>query len=210
MNSLQSPSAKFRFTPEFYADLIWWSQFLAVFNGKRLFLEQVPVVNVQTDACYEAAGAFFSGDWRYLNFPMESQILADLHINHKEVLAVVMAAENWSSLWANKQVIIHSDNQTAVTIINKGTTRNPIVMFYLRRLFWYSAIFNFRITAKYIPDNENTIADAISRMHDLLYFWHCMHYLSLFNGLESVLQRSLLCNMPYDSALFLSLRFYFY
>ena len=144
-------------------------------------------VNVQTDACYEAAGAFFIGDWRYLNFPMESQFLASLHINHKQVLAVVMAAENWSSLWANKYIIIHSDNQTTVTIINKGTTRNPIVMHYLRRLFWYSAIFNFSITAKYILGNKNTIANAISGMHDLFYFWCCMHYLSPLNGLESVL-----------------------
>ena len=166
------------------------------------------MVNVQTDAYYEAAGAFFSGDWRYLNFPMESRILADPHVNDKELLAAVMADEIWSSLWANKQIIIHSDSQTTVTVINKGTTRNPIVMFYLCRLFWYCTIFNFRITAKYIPGNENTIADAISRMHDLLYFWHCIHYLSLFNGLESVIQCSLLCNMPYNSALFLSPRFY--
>ena len=112
------------------------------------------MVNVQTDACYGVAGAPFNGDWRYLNFPMGSRILADMHINHKEVLAVVMAAENWSSLWANKHIIIHSDNQTAVTIINKGMTKNPIVMHYLRRLFWYFAIFNFRITAKYIPVKE--------------------------------------------------------
>ena len=79
-------------------------------------------------------------------------------------------------------------------LLTKGTTKNPIVMHYFRRLFWYSAIFNFRITAKYIPGNKNTIADVISRMHDLFYFWRCMHYLFLFNGLESVLQRSLLCN----------------
>ena len=66
MNSLQSPSARFRFTPEFYADLLWWSKFLQVFNEKRMFLDAVPELNVQTDACFEAAGAFFNGDWRYL------------------------------------------------------------------------------------------------------------------------------------------------
>ena len=37
MNSLQSPSAKFQCTPEFYADLIWWSQFLAVFMARDSF-----------------------------------------------------------------------------------------------------------------------------------------------------------------------------
>ena len=60
MNTLVSPAAKFLFTPQFFADLIWWSQFLAVFNGRQLFLDSAPVVDVQTDACYEAAGVFFN------------------------------------------------------------------------------------------------------------------------------------------------------
>ena len=59
-----------------------------------MFLDAVPELNVQTDACFEAAGAFFNGDWRYFNFGAESKVLADLHINYKEVLAVVMAAKN--------------------------------------------------------------------------------------------------------------------
>ena len=53
-----SPAAKFLFTPQFFfSDLIWWSQFLAVFNGRQLFLDAAYVVDVQTDACYEAAGS---------------------------------------------------------------------------------------------------------------------------------------------------------
>ena len=47
----------------------------------------------QTDACFEAAGAYFSGDWVYLHFGMESPVLSELHTNHKEALAVVVAAK---------------------------------------------------------------------------------------------------------------------
>ena len=149
MNSLQLPSACFRFTPEFYADLLWWSQFLQVFNGKRMFLDAVPELNVQTDTCFEAAGAFLNDDWTYFSFA-ESKVLADLHINYKEKLAVVIAAENWCDKWTNRHIIIHFDNQVTVSIINKGSTKNPIIMYYLRRLFWLCAIFNFHITARYI------------------------------------------------------------
>ena len=211
MNSLQSPSARFRFTPEFYADLLWWSQFLQVFNGKRMFLDTVPELTVQTDACFEAAGAIFNGDWRYFNFGAESKVLTDLHINYKEVLAVVMAAENWRDKWTNRHIIIHSDNQAAVSIINKGSTENPIIMYYLRRLFWLSAIFNFRITAKYIEGENNVIADdAISRLHSLAYFYHALSYSCRYKDIISILGSSLLCNMPFNSALFLSIRFHGY
>ena len=165
MNSVQSATATCLLDCGFYEDLNWWVQFLAVFNGRQLFLNSTPVVDVQTDACFEAAGAYFFGDWVYLNFGMESPVLSDLHINHKEVLAVVVAAERWASSWANKHVIIQSDSQAAVGIINKGSTRSGFVMTWLRRLFWLSAIYNFRITARYIKVADNVIADAISRMH---------------------------------------------
>ena len=117
MNSLLSSSARFRFRPDFYADLFWWSRFLAVFNGKRLFLNSVPECSVQTDASFKAAGAFFHGDWRYLNFVAESDLLTDLHINYKEVLAVVMAAGNWSNQWSNRHVIILTVKQQFLSSI---------------------------------------------------------------------------------------------
>ena len=92
MNSMLSTSARCLLDYGFYEDLNWWVQFLAVFNGRQLFLDSTPVVDVvdvvQTHACFEAAGAYFSGDWVYLNFGMESTVLSDFHINHKEVLAV--------------------------------------------------------------------------------------------------------------------------
>ena len=94
-----------------------------------------PVVDVQTDVSFQAAGAYFSGDWVYLNFGMKSPVLSDLHINHREVLAVVVAAERWAARWAKKHVIIQSDSQAAVEIFNEGSTRNGFVMSWLRGLF---------------------------------------------------------------------------
>ena len=176
MNSLWSSSARFHFTPDFYADLFWWSRFLAVFNGERLFLDFVPECSVQTDAPFKAVGAFFQGDWRYFNFVAESDLLADLHINYKEVLAVVMAAENPTNQWSNRHVVIHSDNQAAVSLISKGSTKNIIVMHYLCRLFWLSVVFSFCITAKYIEGAKNVITDAIS-FHVYIAFLICfMHW----------------------------------
>ena len=62
----------------------------------------------------------------------------------------------------------HCDNLSAVYIINKGGTAHPLIMHALRLLFWLSAIYNFRFTAVYVQGHLNTIADAMSRLHEPL------------------------------------------
>ena len=167
MNSLSSPTAKARLSTDFYEDIKWWNSFLQVFNGQRPFLSRQPITDVDTDACQLAAGAYYRGDWLYHHFRLDSPPCAGLHINHKEVLAQVFAAFRWGHLWKNHHVIIHCDNVAAVHIINKGTTAHPLVMFFLRQLFWLSVIHNFRFTAVHIKGDLNTIADSVSRLHQL-------------------------------------------
>ena len=58
MNAMLSSSARYCLSPEFYADLIWWAEFLKLFNGKQLFLDSRPVVDVQTDSCFDGMEVF--------------------------------------------------------------------------------------------------------------------------------------------------------
>ena len=180
INQLNSLNAKVKFNKEFYADLSWWISFLSLFNGKCLFLQKLPTTDVQTDACPTAAGVFFHGDWLYHSFVLDTPEVRYLHINFKEVLAIILAAKRWGKLWSNTHVIIQSDNTTAVSIINKGTTGNPIIMRYLRELFWLSAVYNVRITATYLPGCMNFIADAISRMHEPYCLFKTLGFLQPF------------------------------
>ena len=62
LNSLCSVKAKFRFTPEFCKDELWWHSFLAVFIGKQILNGKVAIANVETDAFLEAVGSYFRGD----------------------------------------------------------------------------------------------------------------------------------------------------
>ena len=68
----------------------------------------------------------------------------------------------------------------------------------LRELFWLSAVYNFRITAKFIPGHENPVADAISRMHDTKYLFRaCNFIVSWHRHNPSYLQNCfLLLHMP--------------
>ena len=132
---------------------------------------------METDASPIAAGAVCEGDWLHYNFGCGSPALSAMHINHKKTWAVYLVAEHWAPCWANRHVIVSSDNQAAVGIINKGSTGNPFIMQALRCLFWLSAVYNFHITAKYIPGQQNVVADAVSQLHSLhhlLYFWQAL------------------------------------
>ena len=136
MNLRKSSNAKFKLNQDFYDDLAWWVSFLNVFNGKCMFLEKCPTTDVQTDVSSLATGAFFRGDWIYHAFVSDLPSIRNLHINYKVVLAIVYAAKHWCKEdWSNKHIIISSDSTAAVSIINKGTCRNPVVMKFLQELF---------------------------------------------------------------------------
>ena len=92
--------------------------------------------------------------------------MAGIHITFKEALAVETAAVKWAHKWSNHRVFVYCDNQAAVGILNKGSCRDPFLMQSLRRIFWLSATFNFKIKAIYLPGVENVLADAVSRLHE--------------------------------------------
>ena len=140
--------------------------FLRIFNGTRIFLDHLPTADVSTNACPVAAGGYFRGDWFYHHSSLDSPEWQNLHINHKETLAIVLAAQRWGQLWSSQRVVIHRENQAAVQIIDKGITASPVVMNVLRTLFWLSALYNFHITAVYLAGTDNALADSISPMHE--------------------------------------------
>ena len=92
----------------------------------------------------------------------------------------------WASIWSNKIIHVYCDNTAAVAMLNKGTTRDPTMMSYLRKLFWLSAIFNFRLKAFHIPGRINVLADHISRLHER------DHFLALLPHLQHTMSYSVL------------------
>jgi len=179
LNKLKKPYHKAKLSANFKLDVLWWTNFMSTFNGTRFFLEDVPIVDVMTDACPIGGGAFYNGDWMYVNWARDLPAYSDLHINQKETLAICYAAKRWAPLWSNRHVIIHTDNIAAQSFINKGTTRTSHLMPELRHLFWLSAAYNFRITARYVRGCLNTIADSISRLHDPA---HIRRFQTLFSA----------------------------
>ena len=92
-------------------------------------------------------------------------------------------------------------------MINKGTTANPLVMTWLRDLFWLSAIYNFRITAVYISGVVNLRADCLPRMHNGPALLELYSYLCQDQALPTVASKLLVDHMSPISAHFLTSRF---
>ena len=182
IQGLKMPGHRRRVTREMRKDIIWWLQFLSVFNGSQQMIDTQPTTSVCTDACNTAAGAFHQGQFIYTPWSWWPE-MANLHINFKEIVALEPAVALWAPFWSNKTVYIHCDNQTAVRIINKGSCKNVSVMDSLRRIFWWSAIYNFKIHAVYIPGAYNQIADCISRLHD---FNRCKHLFGIMKSCYNI------------------------
>jgi len=168
--TLAQPWHRTRVTREMKADIDWWLQFGLLFCSKPLPMVCAarPEDNtaVCVDACGLAAGGFFMGDHCYSEFSEFGEEATKLCINYKEVLALLPAVAKWAPFWENKTVHVYSDNVCAVNVINKGSTKNPIVMDALRNIFYYSVIYNFRIKCHYYPGVRNQLADAVSRLHE--------------------------------------------
>ena len=96
----------------------------------------------------------------------------------------------WADHWRDKTVYIYCDNQCAVSIINKCSCRNELVMQLLRQLFWIAAYHNCSIRAIYLPGNLNIIADTVSRLHEAGQLLH----------LESIVNDWYMCHIGYPGA----------
>ena len=164
--NLRLPSHRTRVTRDMKLDMLWWIAFLEQWNGTKSMVQQRPATSVSIDASGLASGAYYRGLPVYAPWHVCWPAASDLHINHKEVLALEIAASQFAHLWENKTVYVHSDNQCAVACIRKGTSKHPLVMSSLRRVFWLSAIFNFRIKSVYYPGIRNSLADRCSRLYE--------------------------------------------
>lgn len=165
INALKQQQHKAHLGEEFRKDLHWWLTYLSVFNG-TVYYSQQSTEHVHVDACRTATGAFWRGDWTYSVFACDRPAAADLHINYKEVCAVLDATKRWAPRWRNCSVIIHTDSTVTKAIINKGRSKNKFINACLRNLFWLSVRFNFTIRAIHVPGQVNILPDTVSRLHE--------------------------------------------
>ncbi|XP_060071013.1 uncharacterized protein LOC132550928 [Ylistrum balloti] len=146
--------------------------FFELYNGYCSFPERFWVDNSQLELYTDSAGgdgskgggAYFHGKWAFISWPKQwiaSDVIRD--ITFLELVPIVMSTFIWGAELQNKKILLHTDNQSLVTILNNKTSRSCRIMGLVHPLVLRCMLHNIQFRALHIPGNTNSIVDAISR-----------------------------------------------
>lgn len=153
------------------ADIEWWQQFIASWNGVSLLLEQewtlADVLDLTTDACKDGWGAVCGNEWLEARWTPEQRKAAMRKVKESmpffELYALVAAAATWGHRWSGKKVLFRCDCLGVVRNIQGRTSRNPHSMHLLRLLSMEAARHQFDFQCQHIDGVANVAADLLSR-----------------------------------------------
>ena len=164
-----------RIDKEFKEDCRVWVQFLSKGNKGiyRPFMDKESILDAEdlqffTDSSASEklgfGGTFkqyywFFGQWEkgYIKKFRPS-------IEYLELYAVCIGVFAWSQDLANKVILIHCDNISVVSMINKMISSCANCMHLIHLLVLRSLNYNFRIWARHVRTHQNGIADSLSRL----------------------------------------------
>ena len=168
---VQNPNHYIRLNKEARKDLSAWKIFLDQFNGTYICMSNRWVssntLKLFTDASGSGFAAVFGGRWIQGHFPEE---WSSVNIAVKELLPIVLSVQLWGHQIQNTKILFMSDNQSVVFMINKKTSKDPMLMDLLRKLVVATMMNNIEFQAKHIPGKHNVIADLLSRFQDQRVF----------------------------------------
>ena len=162
---VRRPHHRIRLAKAARQDMLTWLSFLQDFNGRTFFLEErrllSPPFTLYSDAAgSKGYGAIYGRKWLYGEWP---DTWKSFNITFLELFPIVLALHVWGHLMENKCLTFFTDNAALVDIINKQSSKHPLVMVLIRDLVLTSLKTNIMFTATHVPGANNTKADLISR-----------------------------------------------
>jgi hypothetical protein len=165
-------------TEEAREDLLWWQRYIAQWNGVSLLWEQQwmdrsSILQPHTDACVVGYAAVVNTHWFHGRWTLEQEraardaTMARDSMPWKELFAIVAAAATWGSGWERQKIVFFTDCMPVVQALKKGSSRTRRIMQLIRILHYYAARYHFVYRVEHIAGARNTIADELSRVHDV-------------------------------------------
>ncbi|GAQ91116.1 DNA/RNA polymerases [Klebsormidium nitens] len=159
-------------TPEIVKETAsFWVQNIERFNGRRWWPRPV-----QIRICVDASAVGFGG---YAETPSRERLTiagtftadqAKTSSTEREIMGYVEAiktvAENRAEEVKGTSILVTGDNQAAVGAINGFRSSKPFIVSNLKVLLEAAAEGDFDVRARWVPRNELTQADALSRKPD--------------------------------------------
>lgn len=175
-NPPQRPGRPIPITNDMRLDLRWWRDFLPQWNGITLIHKNRPTKYLWTDASgTKGQGAYFMNtpiedsdhwqcrvDWKQAFSKPLSRHHRHKDINYLEMHTVLLALQRWGAHFAHCRLIIHTDNTTVSNGLRRRSVRGDS-MEPLRSITLFAAHNDIEIQTRWIPTNENTLADLLSR-----------------------------------------------
>lgn len=163
---LQRPHHRIRLTKQTKQDMLVWLHFLDNYNGRTFFInekwEANPTLELFTDAAgSKGYGAIFGNHWLCGEWPDDWK---SLNIAFLEFFPIVIALHVWGTHMTDRCVMFTTDNAALVDIINRQTSKHPLIMMLVRDLVLSALKHNILFRARHIPGINNTRADLISRL----------------------------------------------
>ena len=160
-------TGKVRLSDEVRKDVNWWLRFMPTYNGVSMMPWQQwsePDSVLSTDACLTGCGAWVADEYFHCQFPSRVQA-SGRHINELEMLTIVVALKVWGDRFRGQRLQIFCDNETTVSILNSGASRNEFLQSCLREAVFVAATYEFEIRARHLAGHLNRISDLLSRWH---------------------------------------------
>ena len=162
---ITKPYHHIRLTSQVKLDLGVWLQFLDTYNGKSFFIDNDfltgDYLQLFTDASGgKGYGAVCGPEWFFGEWPVAWRTL---NITVLELYPIFAAVEIWATSWENSSICFFTDNESLVSVLNKQSSKEPLVMGLLRKLILTCLRRNINFTARHVPGRSNTLADKLSR-----------------------------------------------
>lgn len=143
-------------------DLKWWNTFLPIWSGVAAIDPPRETVTIATDASgKKGIGGIWFAEKKIFSTRIARKY-RPLHINWKEMYAILYAFAAWGEQWKGNSVVVLCDNEAVVSGINKRTIRGKAIE-PLQDIFLFAASYDIAVRAVWIPSKDNAIADALSR-----------------------------------------------
>ena len=152
------------------ADISWWIHFLPEWSRSTIIPETFEIrdsdLHLFTDASKLGLGGIYGNQWIQARWPKNMAALnkgSAIDIDYLELFAIYAACATWGHEWTGKRIVIHTDNMPITDVWQAGTSKSPLLMGLVRKVFFEAAKNQFTLSLKFIPGKHNTIADDISR-----------------------------------------------
>ena len=147
-------------------DINWWRIYLPEYNSTSImWLAQELQADalIATDSCLKGIGGYSEGRFFHAEVPQFIQSDDRYSIVHLELIALVIGVRLWGNKVRGVRYAVNCDNEAVVHVVNKGASKDPILLDWLRELAFECAVMDCQVEARFILGRTNRIPDILSR-----------------------------------------------